>query len=486
VDFSTQVRFWALPVALLAALAALACAKSPISDSPTSPAGPPPSLEQRAAELLSQAIRIRSVNPPGDERPLAELLVSELSAAGLESALIETPRGASSIGRAAAWARLAGTGGRAPLVLLSHLDVVPVEPAAWEFDPFAGVLHDGFVVGRGALDAKGVAIVQLLVMTELARRGERLQRDLILLATPDEESGGRDGAGWLLREHPELLGGARYLLTEGGGVMRGPEGRPELWGVAVTEKSPCWLELVASGTAGHSSVPPADAAVPRLLAALERVRRIEPEVHVVPAVARMFEAMAPLAAPEDAPGFRDLANALDGDPAFRERFLGQRTQAALVRDTVAITVLEGSSRTNVVPGRARAQLDARLLPGRSCKSFARRLRAAIGDPGISVEELLSFPSSGSPPDTALFEAIRRVAAASDPGALVVPRVLAGFTDAHYFRELGIVAYGFVPRWLRLEEALRVHGPNERVSVENLGRGVEVLIEILKELDALGG
>jgi acetylornithine deacetylase/succinyl-diaminopimelate desuccinylase-like protein len=473
--------FAAVAAAALGLLLGGACAGPGGGD----PVPAPPEIAsagERAAEILAHAIRIETVNPPGDERPLAEYFVGVLRGAGLEAELIETPAGDSTFGRAAAWGRLRGAGRRAPIVLLSHLDVVPADAAAWSSGPFAGERVDGYVVGRGAIDAKGVAAVHLQTLSELARRGLRLDRDVVFLSTPDEEVGGRLGAGHLARERPELLRGAAYLLTEGGGILTHDDERRPLWGVGITEKSPCWLRVESRGTPGHSSLPPRDAAVPRLIAALERVQRLETPVRVIPAVADMFAALAELAPAEDRAGFADLAAALETDRAFRARFLSNHRYGALVRDTLTTTVLEGAPRTNVVPTVASAHLDARLLPGSSCAAFADRVRSVLADPGIRVEPLLSFPARVSSRDTPLFRAIERVAANADPGAVVVPRVTAGFTDAHYFRELGITAYGFVPRWLHVDESSGVHGPDERVSIDNLERGIATLIAILQELD----
>ncbi|MDX1650322.1 MAG: M20/M25/M40 family metallo-hydrolase [Myxococcota bacterium] len=442
-----------------------------------------------AARILAEAIRIDTTNPPGDERPLAEYLVEVAREAGLESRVVPTPppRGGSGEGpgRAAAWARLPGRGDGRPLVLLSHLDVVPADAAEWTLPPFAGIVAGGHVVGRGALDAKGVAVVHLLALAELARRDPPPRRDVIFLSVPDEETGGRDGAAWLTRERRDLLGDAAWLLGEGGGILAGVEGQPDVWGVTFTEKSPCWLELRARGPGGHGSTASPDAATHRLVEALARVREMDLPVRVVPEVARSFEALARLSPPEEAARLRDLRRSLAEVPAFRERFLADPGRAALVRDTVTITVLEAGGRTNVVPPVARAEIDARLLPGSRCDAFAERMRFTIGDPAVELHVMLAFPSRPSPVDTELFDAIARVAARRDPEAAVVPRVIPGFTDAHYFRELGLVAYGFVPRRLRPVETRSIHGPNERIDLDNLAFGVEVLVEIVRELDRIG-
>lgn len=425
------------------------------------------------------------MNPPGDERPVAELLVDVARQAGLEAQVIETPSRGSKVGRAAAWARLRGTGERRPIILLSHLDVVPAAPQGWAVDPFQGLIAAGYVVGRGALDAKGLAVTHLLAMTELARRGRPLARDVIFLATPDEEVGGRDGAGFLIGRNRALLGDAEFLLTEGGGILVNEDGGPNVWGVSVAEKAPCWTRLTAKGTGGHASTGGAHGPVPRLIAALERVRRMQTEVRVVPEVEHMFAELAPFAEPEDREALANLSVGLETDPEFRRRFLADESRAALVRNTVAITVLQAGAAPNVVPEEAIAELDVRLLPGDRCDVFLGELRDVISDPSIRIDSILSFEGRSSPADTPLLAAIEDVAKELDPRARVMPRVIAGFTDAHYFRALGIVAYGFVPRWLPASESRGIHGPNERISIENLERSIKATIRILEAIGEVG-
>jgi acetylornithine deacetylase/succinyl-diaminopimelate desuccinylase-like protein len=501
-DGSPWGRVAGRPGAALIAIAAAAAAAALVS-SPALAIWPfdrrdDEPLGVRAAKVLSRAIAIPSVNPPGDEALLASYLAEVADEAGLEARVIRTPQsdqqdeessqseeGDGSEGneshRAAVWVRLEGDGTERPIVLLSHLDVVNAEPGEWSVPPFEGRIDAGRVFGRGALDAKGVTVMQLMALIELERRDAELTRDVILLATPDEESGGRLGAGHIVSEMPELLGGAEFLITEGGSIRTGNPESPSVWGVAVTEKSPCWLELTARGPPGHTSAPAPDAAVPRLVAALDSIRRIETPVRVLPEVQRMFRALEPAAAPEDRAGYRDLRRNLAEDRRFRRRFFANPARNAMVRNTVSITTLEGAPRTNVAPARARGHLDARLLPDESCEDFAHAVANVVADESVTVDTLLAFPSRISPIDTALYRAIERVAARDDPGAIVVPRMAAGFTDAHYFRDLGIVAYGFVPRWLSAEETRGIHGINESVTIENLERGTNTLTAILEEL-----
>lgn len=441
-------------------------------------------LRDVAAALLSRAIQYDTTNPPGAERPLAEYLAAVLERAEIEARVIPLP--AESSPRAALWARVPGRGQRPPLVLLSHLDVVPASEEDWAVDPFAGVVGGGFVVGRGALDAKGVAITHLMTLIELARREQPLERDVILLATPDEETGGALGAGLVARDYRELLRGAAYLLTEGGGILPGESFEREVWGVAFTEKTPCWVKLTARGVPGHGSTASDSSAIDRLVGALARVHAMQHALRVVPEVGQMFARMAPLARADEQAHWRELRGALALNPEFRARFLSDPGRRALVQNTTSVTMLRGSESPNVVPAVATATLDARLLPGDSCPAFVESMAAAIDDASVELAVTLDFPALASPTETPLMTAIERVAERAEPKGFVVPRVIAGFTDAHYFRALGITAYSFVPRRLRLQDTLGIHGPNERASLENLELGIRTTIAIIEELERVEG
>jgi acetylornithine deacetylase/succinyl-diaminopimelate desuccinylase-like protein len=485
-----RIRTWIVIVGLASLTLASLVASEALAIWPFDGLFRRPSLEERATQLLSDAIQTRTVNPPGNEKALARILAAELGRAGIDNKVVSTPSPDDGPERAAVWGRLNGRSGakeRPALILLSHLDTVPANPSDWSVDPFSGKVWDGFVWGRGALDAKGLMAAHLMTLIELAESGEELDRDIIFLSTPDEETGGQFGAGWIAENHPELFEGAGYLLTEGGGIRESSgieDERPALWGITLTEKAPCWLELRSHGRGGHSSTPRPDAAVPRLIAALDRIRRAESVVRVTDVVDQMFAALAPWSPEWNRAGFSNLSTALQNDDAFRRRFLDNPGQNALVRNTVSITVLEGAATTNIAPALARAQLDARLLPGESCEKFATAIETLIDEPSIEIEILLSFPSRASPADTPLYNAISQVASEQQPPGLVVPRMIGGFTDAHWFRELGIVSYGFVPRSVAREDARRVHGIDERVRVDTLVRSIELMLDIVRTFDQL--
>jgi acetylornithine deacetylase/succinyl-diaminopimelate desuccinylase-like protein len=431
-------------------------------------------IGDEAGALLAELIRVDTTNPPGGETAAANVLAEKLRSEGIAADVLE-----SAPGRGNLHARLAGAGGGRPVILLSHLDVVPADPRSWRVPPFGGVREGDYLYGRGALDAKGVAAVQAMALIALKRAGRPLARDVILLATADEETGGRAGAGWIVEQRRDLLADAEYLLTEGDHVHRRRDGR-RIAQVAVAEKTPCWVELKVVGAGGHGSTPPPDTAVTRLIRALDRLRRYEPPVRLVRPVEDYFAALAALEPEPLRTRFSDLRASL-ADPAFLADFVRNPRQNALIHHTITPTVLVGSAKTNVIPREATAQLDCRLLPGESPDEFLALLGRVIDDVNVVVEPLLSFPASASPPDSDLVRAIRQLAETHFDGGPVIPSIIPGFTDAHYFREHGIASYGFVPFVLDETDARTVHGIDERVSLENLRRGPELLVALLRSL-----
>lgn len=431
-------------------------------------------LGEETADLLANVVRIDTTNPPGAETGAANALVRKLTEEGIAANVLE-----SSAGRGNLYARLAGRGTGRPIVLLSHLDVVPADAKTWRVPPFGGAREDGYVYGRGALDDKGMGAVELMAMVAIKRSGQPLDRDLILLATADEEAGGKAGAGWLVQHHPELVQGAEYLVNEGDAIHEQPGGKLAVQ-VGVAEKTPCWLRLTAHGDAGHGSTPPPQTAVTRLIRALNKIRRYRSPIRVTHPVEAYFAALAPQEKEPLRSKLANLAESLD-DPLFLAEFTRNPRQNALVRNTITPTVLVGSPKTNVIPAEATAELDARLLPGEKPADFLATLTTLIGDDAVHVEPLLSFPASASDPDTAFVAAVRQVMTAEFPGTPVVPSVVPGFTDSHFFRDVGIQSYGFAPFVLSENEEKTVHGTNERISVENLRNGVRRLVTLLRAL-----
>lgn len=426
-----------------------------------------------SAQLLSAYIRINTSNPPGNEIVAAKFLAEQFKKAGIESRTLESAKG-----RGIVVARLKGRGTARPIILLNHLDVVPADPSGWQVSPFSGTIRDGYVWGRGALDCKGVGAVDAAAMIAMKRNGILLARDVIFVGTADEETGGQMGAGWFAENKLALANDAEFLLNEGGAIRRRPDGT-RTYEVAVSEKTPCWVKLTATGEAGHGSAPRPETSVTRLVAALDKLHRYQPEIRVVPEVATYYAALAEVVPDPKRSVYRDVKLAL-GDETRRAEFLSDRHDAALVRNTIAPTVLSGSNKTNVIPRMATAEVDCRLLPDENPDVFVQKLHEVIGDDTVQIEKLLSFPPSSSATTTALYRAIKSVA--DQEHAPVLPAVLTGFTDSHYFRTKGIASYGFVPFETTEEDENTVHGINERVSIENLRDGARRLVAILRALD----
>lgn len=432
-------------------------------------------VRAEAVQLLQELIRIDTTNPPGNERAAALHLQKLLDSDGIETRVLDVAPG-----RANLYARLKGDGTGRPLILLSHLDVVMAEPQRWTVPPFSGELRDGFIYGRGATDMKGTATVQATVMRLLKRLNVPLKRDLILLAVADEEAGGT-GATSIIEKHPDLIRGAEFLLNEGD-VVYVKDGKVQQYGVDVMEKAALWLKVVAKGPTGHGSIPLANSSVDRLLRALERLRRWETPIQVSPAVAESYRMRAQQQTdPVLRKAYSDLKRALK-NPSLRKRLLTDSTLNAEVRNTFTITGLQGSDKVNVIPGTAWAQIDARILPGETPAGFVAKLRRVLADPSLEIEIFEQSTPTGSSADTALMQAIRKVATRRDPNVPVVPTILTSSTDSAKFRVAGITAYGFEPFKLDDGELDRSHGDDERVSVENLGFALQFLYDVIVELN----
>lgn len=327
---------------------------------------------------------------------------------------------------------------------------------------------------------KGTATVHATVMRLIKRLNLPLKRDLILLAVADEEAGGT-GASSIIEKHPELIRGAEFLLNEGD-VVYVKNGKIEQYGVDVMEKAALWLKVIAKGPTGHGSIPLANSSVDRLLRALERLRRWETPIQVLPAVVESYRMKAQQQTdPVLRNAYSNLERALK-NTALRKKLLSDSTLNAEVRNTFTITGLQGSDKVNVIPGVAWAQIDARLLPGETPAGFIATLRRVLNDPSLVLETLEASTPTGSSADTALMHAIRKVAARRDPGVPVVPTMLTSSTDSAKFRSAGITAYGFEPFKLDDDELNRSHGDDERVSVENLGFALQFLYDVIIELN----
>jgi acetylornithine deacetylase/succinyl-diaminopimelate desuccinylase-like protein len=428
-------------------------------------------IEDEALAWLQNFLRVDTINPPGNETRAVEFIAKVLRKEGISYDTAE-----SAPGRGNLWARLEG-GDEPALILMQHTDVVPADENYWTSNPLSGEINDGYLWGRGALDMKGTGMSQLATFVSLHRAGVPLNRDVVLLATADEEAGGMYGAGWLVENHPEIFAGAGLLINEGGGGRDSDKGR--VFAVEVTQKVPVWLKLTAVDVPGHGSTPKATSSVTRLIDALSIIKANPPAPRIVPAVDSMFQSLAATAEPQWASSFQDMPAAVK-NPEFMNQLLEYSASLhALTRDTCSITRLEASNKINVIPPQSSAEIDCRILPDRPSAIFVDEMRSLIEGTGVELSVIMAFTPAVSTTDSVLFRAIESVTSERHPGSSVISRVSTGFTDSHFTRDLGIISYGFDPIVIPESELSRIHGNDERVSVEAFRRGVGDHLEIIK-------
>jgi acetylornithine deacetylase/succinyl-diaminopimelate desuccinylase-like protein len=432
-------------------------------------------VEDEAVAILSRYIQIDTTNPPGNEIKAAQFFKEIFDREGIESRIIESAPGRGNI-----YARLRGDGSKKPIMLLNHMDVVPAEAKLWKEPPFSGVIKDGVIWGRGAIDNKGGGVMALMTLLALKRQNAQVKGDVIFLGTADEEAGGMLGAGFLLDKHPELFKDVSVALNEGGGIRVGEDGRARLYSVGVAEKVPLWLKLTAPGTPGHAASPGGNQAVLKLITALSRVASYQSPIKVVPEVQKFYADSAASAPAGRREQYMDLRKALQ-DPTFTAEFLKDRSNNARVRNTISITGIKGSDKINVIPAEASAEIDVRLLPGEEPQAFIKEMSRVVADDSIKIEILLSRAAAASPVSSDALKVIAEYAQAKDPGTPILFPMGNGFTDCHFFRTKGIPCLGFLPRRSRPSEAGMAHGINERVSVENLKSDVRAMYEIVRKL-----
>jgi len=415
-----------------------------------------PQVEQHAVDVLQRYVRIASINPPADTSGTAKLLQSELASAGLESKLYQSGPG----GKTNLIVRLPGKDrSKRPLLLLNHMDVVPVDASRWREGPFSADIKDGVMWGRGTLDMKSTGIMQLTAFMLLKQLGITPARDIVFVATCDEETGGVSGATWMIQNHWDEMN-PEYVLDEGGAGSRDVYSEGKLtFGISVAEKQVLWLRLRATGTAGHGSQPIADNANDLLIRAIEKAKEFPPSGKPNPIVQEMRQSLGTLAS---------------------NKFMN-----AIQQNTISLTSLRSglgeSPKANVIPSLAEATLDCRLLPGQNAEEFVSEIRARVNDPHIGVEQISPKPddSPGSRRDTPLFDAMKRAIQKQNPSATVLPIVVPYGTDSQKFRMRGVIAYGLIPMVIDLHTLATMHSDSENIPVEQFRRGLHIYFDILR-------
>ncbi|MEM0095720.1 MAG: M20/M25/M40 family metallo-hydrolase [Candidatus Bathyarchaeia archaeon] len=441
-------------------------------------------IEGEVTALLSDLIRINTTNPPGNETRAAKYLAETLEKEGFECEVLESAPGRGNI-----ITRLKGTGEKPNLLLLSHLDVVAANPKEWSVDPFSGLVKDGFVWGRGAMDMKSMTAMEVMVMKLLKRNGVKLKGDVILAATADEEKGGEYGAGWLVRNHPEKVK-ADYVINEGGGQAIPVNGK-NVFTIQTAEKGILWFKVKAKGRPGHGSVPgAADNAILRMNKVVDRLGNYRAEIMLTPTVKQFLTVMA-----EENKEAREALKLLLQNPAKADEILDKLAQKdkamaeelrAMLRMTIAPTIIHGGVKENIIPSECEAVFDCRILPGQTTDEALNRIKELLKDVALEkleFEIIQANEPSESPMNTPLYRLMVETLKEFEPNCAVAPILLTGGTDSRFFRRLGAACYGFQPTLSDLPygEILKmVHGIDERISINNLVFGTSVLYNVVEK------
>jgi acetylornithine deacetylase/succinyl-diaminopimelate desuccinylase-like protein len=460
-------------------LAALLLAAAPAFAAPPTPAPEPPSLPvdwnalgEETAAILSAYIQVDTTNPPGNEEAGADFLAAKLAEVGIPSEKV-----IHATGRASLIARLDGADLEPPLCLLSHIDVASAEAERWPADkgPLSGAIVDGVVWGRGALDMKGLGVVELMTMRTLAKLGVPLRRDVILLAVADEEV---DNVGMIdiVQNHWDRIG-CSHVVNEGGLGIKDLlfEGQT-VYGISVAEKGLLWVRMVATGEAGHGSNPNPDTAPARMRRALAALDAYRPKPKMHAALVELFRNVS-----RTRSGI--VRYALAHPKLLYGRLQQQSAGRALLTDTIHVTGFGGGLAPNVVPSEVWANLDCRLLPGTTPDEMLARLRALVPDPNVRFDVLSRADANESPTDDSFYRALARHAVAGRTDAVAGPALSIGFTDSLHLRPLGVRAYGLSPFEVTVEQAETQHGHGEHVSIANLRDGLRILLGAVVEVSA---
>ena len=431
-------------------------------------------VSKETIQHLQQLIRINTVNPPGNEIAAARYLESRLRAEGIESHVFEPASN-----RAAVVARIRGDGTKRPVIIMAHMDVVGVEHDGWSVDPFEGVVKDGYLYGRGAIDDKGMLAANLETMLLLKRHwvdaGVKLSRDVIFVANSDEEAGGEFGMGWLVDNQRELID-AEFVLNEGGRT-RIVHGRPLYVAVQNAEKVAHVVTVTARGPGGHAAIPLDGNAITRLGRALAAIGAHREPTRLTPTTQAFFSQLATVW--PDTAEAQAMADVTSDDTERVERGAEVLRQTpvfdAVLRTGISATIVQGGIRSNVIPTEAVAKLNIRTLPGDSVDRVVATLERRIDDPNVTLEITdrgEDSPSSdfASPMFRALAETVEQLA----PAMVTVPYLSTGATDSARLRMLGMQAYGILPFPMNQDDEDRMHGNDERVPLASLDFGTRLI------------
>ncbi len=440
-------------------------------------------LSAQTADLLRELIRVDTSNPPGNESKLDELLAAKLRPLGFTVEMFPTPVA----GKTHMIARLKGDGSARPVLIASHADVVGVERDKWTVDPFAGVMKDGYIYGRGAIDFKGGIAVFAEAVMRLARNHIPLKRDVIFMVEADEEAQPYNTT-WLAREHWDKMD-CEFALNEGGWIIKRDNGTVRYVSISTADKTSISLVLTAHGTSTHSSMPRNDQAIFRLSKAMAKLADYDTKPEFTASTREFFLTLAKTAEPPMSTYLHDLVTSKDPKviAAADAQVSKDVLLHAIMRNTIAPVLMSAGFRSNVIPGSAEATINFRTIPGTTAADIAAEIKRVIADPNIDIAPVRSGieqpHSKDSSTDTELYQALKKSANRVWPGVPVTPYLFQAGTDASAWRTRGVPVYGIYPYPISNDDLSRMHGNDERVPVASLDQGVELIYQTLLKVAA---
>jgi acetylornithine deacetylase/succinyl-diaminopimelate desuccinylase-like protein len=448
------------------------------------------SLNETAA-LLSELIRIDTSNPPGNEAKLAALLRTKFESYGFQIDIIPTPNPA----KAVFIARLKGDGSKKPVLLAAHADVVGVEREKWTVNPFTGVVKDGYMMGRGAIDFKGGLAVFAQAVLMLAKNKVPLSRDVILLSEADEE-GGAYNTRWLAQDHWDKIN-CEFSLNEGGWIIKNPDGTVRYISISTADKVSVSLLLTARGTSTHSSMPLTDNAIFTVSKAMAKLADYDTPPKLIDSTREFFTTLEKTSRPPMSTYFHNLINSRDAkliEQANKE-ISRDPLLHAIMRNTIAPVLMNAGFRGNVIPGSAQATLNFRTVPGTNVDELISEIKVVINDPRVEVTRAVAIESTQdayaaaagklapSTKDTDLFRALVQQSDIVFPGVPVTTYLFQAGTDSAAWRTRGVPVYGIYPYPISADDLTRMHGNDERVPVDSLKQGTDLIYKTLLEVAA---
>jgi acetylornithine deacetylase/succinyl-diaminopimelate desuccinylase-like protein len=447
--------------------------------------------EHPTADLLRELIRLDTSNPPGQTAKLVEFLASKLKPLGFEITIVPTP----DANKVHLIARIKGDGTKKPILLAAHGDVVGVEREKWSLDPFGGVIKDGYVYGRGAIDFKGGIAVFAQAVMQLVKSGVPLHRDVIFLSEADEESAPYNTT-WLAKSHWDLLD-CEFALNEGGWVIHDDNDKVRYVSISTADKSGVNLLLTAKGTSTHSSMPLPDDAIFTLAKALVKLSDYETQVKLTPSTKEFFLTLAKTSRPPLSTYFNNLVNSTDPKLVHQADLEISKDPLlhAIMRNTIAPVFLNAGFRGNVIPGSAQATINFRVIPGTDPRELVSEIQSVVNDSRVEVTLVQANTRPGlvatdpaapapksltSPTDTVLYRALSS-ASQTVWQAPVTSYLFQAGTDAAAWRSRGIPVYGIYPYPISASDLTRMHGNDERVPIASLEQGTEVVYKTLLEV-----